>query len=194
MGLVLHEVGGHGLAMTILGCGFDGPNLTYFAGGSARPTPCPSPWPFRNLVIISLHRLKQSATTLGAAELLQYVAFRVEAAIRSDTLPGIEVAAAQRTAFLQGAPWLPIHQFPIRRVLVVIGVAALARPVRCREGAPAAAPGRIRRRHAVGVAVAALACAITITVLVRVGRTTPTEPVLVGPPQPPPVMAPKGPA
>ena len=279
VGLVLHEVGGHGLAQTIVGCGFDGPNLTYFGGGSARPTPCPGPWLMRDLAIIGyagiavnisagavamafqrragltpltrllvallathfllgdlgyatsggyyavrdpapaaawlevhglhlfawlpplvlytaaalygaraivdafrvyfgsrtrLHTLKQMAVTLGAAELLHVLAFRLEAAIRTDTLPGIQVAAEQRTAALKAHPseWLAIHQFPIGRVIVVIAVAAfvvaLARPVRRREGATDAAPGKIPRRHAVGVAVAALACAITITVLVRV--------------------------
>ena len=304
VGLVLHEVGGHGLAMTIAGCGVEGFNLTYFAGGFVRPTPCP-PWPLRDLAIIGyagmavtisagavamvfqrragltpltrlllallathfllgelgyatsggyyavrdpapaaawlemhglhlfawlpplvlyaaaalygaraivdafrvyfgsrtrLHTLKQIAATLGAAELLLLVASRIESASRPDTLPGIKVAAEQRTAALQAHPseWLAIHQFPIGRVLLAIAVAAfvltLARPVRRREGATDAAPSRIPRRHAVGVAVAALGCAIMITVLVRVGRTTPTEPVLVVPPQPPPVMAPKGPA
>jgi hypothetical protein len=279
VGLVLHEVGGHGLARTIFGCGFEGFNLTYFGGGSVRATPCPSPWLMRNLVIMGyaglavtisvgvvamalqrhagltpltrlllallathlllsdlayatsggyyevrdpapaaawlemrglhlfawlpplvlyaaaalygaraivdafrehfgsrtrLHTLKRMAATLGAAELLYFVALRIESAIRTDTLPAIEVAAEQRTAALQAAPseWLAPHRFPILRVIVAIGVAAfvaaLARPVRPREGAEDAAPGRIPRRHAVGVSVAALACAITITVLVRV--------------------------
>jgi len=119
-----------------------------------------------------LHTLKQIAATLGAAELLYLVAYRIEAAIRPDTLPSIEVAAEQRWAFFQAAPWIPIHQFPIPRVLIAIAVAAfviaLARPVRRREGAEDVAPGRIPRRHAVGVAVAALGCAIAITVLGRV--------------------------
>ena len=276
--IVLHEVGGHGLAMTIVGCGFDGPNLTYFGGGSARPIPCPPPWLLRNLAIIGyaglavtisagavamafqrhagltpltrllvallathfllselayatsggyygvrdpgpaaawleihglhlfawlpplvlyataapygacaivdafrehfgsrtrLHTLKQMAATLGAAELLYLVAYRIEAAIRPDTLPGIEVAAEQRNAQVKAAPsWVAIHEFPIRRVLIPIAVAAfvaaLARPVRRLEGAEDAAPGRIPRRQAVGVAMAALGCAIMITVLGRV--------------------------
>ncbi|MFT3775145.1 MAG: hypothetical protein QM820_58100 [Minicystis sp.] len=37
--LLLHEVGGHGVAATVVGRGFDGFNLTYFGGGSTRPTP-----------------------------------------------------------------------------------------------------------------------------------------------------------
>jgi hypothetical protein len=277
VGLVLHEVGGHGLAMTIVGCGFEGFNLTYFGHGFVRPTRCFPPLLDRNVAIIAwaglavtlsvgvvalaflrragltplarlllalfathflvsdlayatsggyyevrdpaltavileshglhvlawlpplvlyaaaalygaraivdafrehfgsrtrLHTLKQMAATLGAAELLYLVANRIESAIRPDTLPGIEVAAEQRWAFFQAAPWIPIHQLPIRRVLIAIAVAAfvitLARPVRRREGAEDAAPGRIPRRHAVGVAVAALGCAITITVLVRI--------------------------
>jgi hypothetical protein len=98
----------------------------------------------------------------------------------------------------EGVLRFSVHPFPIRRLLLVIAVAAfvlaLVRPVRRREGADDAAPGRIPRRHAVGVAVAALGCAIAITVLVRVGRTTPAEPVRAVPPQPPPVTAPKGPA
>jgi hypothetical protein len=303
VGLVLHEVGGHGLAVTIVGCGVEGFNLSYFAGGSVRSAPCPSPSLLRNLAIIGyagiavrtsagavalafqrragltpltrllvailathfllgdlgyatsggyyevrdpapaaillemrglhlfawlpplvlytaaalygaraivdafrvyfgsrtrLHMLKQSATTLGAAELLQYAAFRVEGAIRTDTLPGIEVAAAERTALLHGVPsaWVGIYQFPIQRVLIAIGIAAfvlaLARPVRRREDAEDAAPGRIPRRYAVGVAVAALGCVIMITVLGHVHRTRPANPVLDVPPPPPSVMAPKG--
>ena len=305
VGLVLHEVGGHGLAMTIAGCGVEGFTLTYFGGGFVRGTPCLPLWRLRDLAIMGyaglavtisagavamvfqrragltplarlllallathlllgelgyatsggyyavrdpgataawlemhglhlfawlpplalyaaaalygaraivdafrvyfgsrtrLHTLKHMAATLGAAELLHFVANRIESAIRPDTLPGIKVAAEQRTAALQAHPseWLAIHQFPIGRVLLVIAVAAfvvaLARPVRPREGVEDAAPGRIPRRHAVGVAVAALGCAIAITVLVRVRWTRPAEPVLVVPPQPPPVMAPKGPA
>ena len=92
---------------------------------------------------------------------------------------------------------MPVHRFPIYLVLIAFAVAAfvlaLARPVRRREGAEDAAPGRIPRRHAVGVALAALGCAIMITVLVRVRCPAPAEPALVVPPQPPPVMAPKGP-
>jgi hypothetical protein len=38
-GLLLHEVGGHGLAATVVGRGFDGFNLTYFGDGSTRLTP-----------------------------------------------------------------------------------------------------------------------------------------------------------
>jgi hypothetical protein len=60
----------------------------------------------------------------------------------------------------------------IRRVLIAIAVAAfvaaLVRPVRRREGADDAAPGRIPRRHAMGVAVGALVCFVAITLLVRV--------------------------
>jgi hypothetical protein len=44
VGIVLHEVVGHGLAMTIVGCGFDGFNLTYFGRGFVRPAPCPPHW------------------------------------------------------------------------------------------------------------------------------------------------------
>jgi hypothetical protein len=110
--------------------------------------------------------------TLGAAELLYLVAFRIEAAIRTDMVRGIEVAAEQRAALVRDAPWIPVHRFPIQRVLIAIAVGAfvlaLARPVRPHEGAEDAAPGRIPRRYAVGVAGAALVCAVTITLLVRV--------------------------
>jgi hypothetical protein len=119
-----------------------------------------------------LHGLKQIVATLGAAELLYLVAFRIEAAIRTDMVRGIEVAAEQRAALVRDAPWIPVHRFPIQRVLIAIAVGAfvlaLARPVRPHEGAEDAAPGRIPRRYAVGVAGAALVCAVTITLLVRV--------------------------
>jgi hypothetical protein len=65
-----------------------------------------------------------------------------------------------------------LHRFPIQRVVVAVAVAAfiaaLARPVRLREGAEDAAPGTIPRRYAVGVAAAALACFVAITLLRRV--------------------------
>jgi hypothetical protein len=276
VGLVLHEVGGHGLADTIVGCGVDGLNLTYFGGGFVRATPCPPPWLWRNLAIIGwaglavtisagvvamafqrragltpltrlllallathfllgqlayatsggyyevedpafaalmlehyglhvlawlpplvlfaaaalygarqivdafrehfgsrtrLHTLKQLAATLGAAELLSYAAFRIESAIRTDTIPGIVAAAEHRAAALEKAPWFPVHRFPIQRVVLAVAVAAfvaaLARPVLLREGAEDAAPGTIPRRYALVVAVAALVCFVAITVLGR---------------------------
>jgi hypothetical protein len=277
-GAVLHEVGGHGLAATILACGIDRTNLTYFGFSFVHFALCPLlsettrlmiDWaglavtlsagavamafqrragltpltrlllallatrfllgqlgyatsggyyevrdPARAAVILEshglhvlawlpplvlyaaaglygaraivdafrehfgsrtrLHMLSQIAATLGAAELLHFVANRIESAIRPDTLPSIEVAAEHRAVELQVAPWFPVHRFPIHLVLIAIAVAAfvvaLVRPVRRREGAETedAAPGRIPRRHAVGVAVAALVCAITITVLVRI--------------------------
>jgi hypothetical protein len=107
--------------------------------------------------------------TLGAAELLYLVAFRIEAAIRTDMVRGIEVAAEQRAAVLGGV----VPRFPIQRVLIAIGVAAfvlaLARPVvRGDGGQEDPAPRMIPRRYAVGVAGAALVCAVTITLLVRV--------------------------
>jgi hypothetical protein len=270
------DVGGHGVAMTIVACGFDGFNLTYFGSGFVRPTPCgPGTWtshviiqlaglavtipvgavamvlqrragltPLTRLLVAllatglllrqlwyatsggyyeiydpqlaagtleyyglhvlawlptlvlfaaavlygaraivqafrehfgsrsRLQGLKQSVATLGAAWLLYAVALRIEAAIRTDMIPSAEVAVEQRAAANPGAPWLPNHRFPIGRVLLAIAVAAfvlaLARPVRRREGAEDAAPGRIPRRYAVGVAVAAFVCAVTITLLVRV--------------------------
>jgi hypothetical protein len=277
VGLVLHEVGGHAVADMIVGCGFDGFNLTYFGSGFTRPTPCPPPWLWRNLAIIGwaglavtlpvgavamafqrragltpltrlllslfathfliadlayatsggyyevrdpafaalmlehyglhvlawlpplvlyaaaalygaraivgafrehfgsrtrLHTLKQMAATLGAAELLYFVALRVESAIRTDMLPGVAIAAEQRATALQNEPWSTIHRFPIGRVLLAIGVAAfvvaLARPVVRGDGGQDAAPRMIPRRYAVSVAGAALVCAVTITLLVRV--------------------------
>lgn len=113
------------------------------------------------------HTLKQSMATLGAAGLLYFVAFRIESAIRTDMIPSIAVAAEQRAIVINNAP-----RFPIEYVLIMIAVAAFAvalmRPVRRREGAEDAAPGRIPRRYAVGVAGAALVCAVTIALLVRV--------------------------
>jgi hypothetical protein len=138
-----------------------------------------------------LETLKQVAATLGVAGLLSYSAFRIESAIGTDMFRGIAFAAGQRAAFFHQAPPFPIH-YVLLAIAVAATVIALARPVRRREGAPAAAPGRIPRRHAVGVAAAALGCVIAITVLGRVGRTTPAEPVLVAPPPPASVMAPKG--
>jgi hypothetical protein len=277
VGLVLHEVGGHGLAATIVGCGFEGFNLTYFGHGFVRLTPCTTHWTSANRLILDwaglavtvsagavamalqrragltpltrlllallatgfllgqlayvtsggffevfdleltavmlqaqglhvlawlpplvlfaasaligaraivdafrehfasstrLHTLHQIAATLGVAGLLSFVALRIEAAIRTDMVVGVVVAAEQRARIVVETPGHPIHRVPIQRVLLVIAVAAavlaLMRPVRRREGAEDAAPGRIPRRHAAGVAVAALGCAITITVLVRV--------------------------
>jgi hypothetical protein len=274
--IVLHELGGHGLAITILGCRIDRISLTYFGYGLVRHAPCPH-WtstkrlifgwaglaitlsvgavamafqrragltPLTRLLLAlfatrfllsdlayatsggfyevldpeltavmldaqglhvlawlpplalfaasalfgaraivdafrehfgsrtRLHTLKQIAATLGVAGLLSFVAFRIEAAIRTDMVVGVVVAAEQRARIVVETPGQPIHRFPIQRVLLVIAVAAailaLMRPVRRREGAEDAAPGRIPRRHAVGVAVAALGCAIAITVLVRV--------------------------
>jgi hypothetical protein len=276
MQLVLHEVGGHGVAETILACGFDRINLTYFGGGSMPLAPCAllsettrqiiglagiavtvsagavamafqrraGLTPLTRLLVAllatrfllgelgyatsggyyevkdpeltavileshgfhlfawlpplvlyaaaalygaraivdafrehfgsrtRLHTLKRMAATLGAADLLYFVANRIESAIRPDTVPSVAVAAEQRAALVRDAPWIPIHRFPIQYVLIAIAVAAfvlaLARPVRPHEGAEDAAPGRIPRRYAVGVAGAALVCAVTITLLVRV--------------------------
>jgi hypothetical protein len=276
VGLVLHEIGGHGLATTMVGCVIDRINLTYFGGGFVRHAPC-SPWSSTKHLIIDwaglaltisvgavamvlqrragltpltrlllalfatgfllgqlayatsggffevldpeltavmlqarglhvlawvpplvlfaasalfgaraivdafrehfgsrtrLHTLKQIAATLGAAGLLYFVAFSIEAAIRTDMFRGVAFEAEQRARIVVETPRAPIHRFPIQRVLLAIGVAAailaLMRPVRLREGAEGAAPGRIPRRHALGVAVAALGCALTITVLMRV--------------------------
>jgi hypothetical protein len=275
VGLVLHEVGGHGLAMTIVGCGLDGFNLTYFGGGSVRPNPC-THWtetrrlirdcagivvassagavamvlqrrarltPLMRLLLAllathfllgqlwyataggyhevqdpqllavileshglhvlawlpplvlyaavalygaraivgafrahfgsrsRLHTLKQSTATIGVAELLYVAASRIEAAVRTDTIPSITAAAEQRAAFLRDAPWMA-YRFPIRYVLFAITVAAfvlaLARPMVPGDGGQDAALPSVPRRHAVGVAVAALGCALMITVLVRV--------------------------
>ena len=295
VGMVLHEVVGHGLAYTILARGVDGFDLTYFGGGVMRPAPWPGPvWPWRSLAILGwsglavtlsagavamafqrragltplgrlllalfathillsglwyataggyhmvmdpafaaailevhglhvlawlpplvlyaaaalygarrivdafrehfgsrtrLHMLKQSTATLGVAEISRFVAYRIEAAIRTDMdATNLAAAAERQAAAIQGSPWQPVHRFPIQWVLLVIAVAAfvlaLARPVRRREGADDAAPGKIPRQYAVGVAVAALGCAIAITVLGHVRRTPPAEPVLVVPPQP----------
>jgi hypothetical protein len=277
VGLVLHEVGGHALAMRIVGCGVDGFNLTYFGSGFVRPTPCPPPWLWRTFAITSsagllvtisagaiamafqrragltplvrlllallathflldqlwyataggyhevkdpaataimldacglhvlawlpplvlyaaaalygaralvgafrvyfgsrtrLHTLKQIMATLGVAEILYFAVYRIEAAIHTDAVPSITVAAEERAATLQETPWSRVHRFPIRYVLIAIVVAAfvaaLARPVVPGDGGQDAAPPPVPRRYAVGVAGAALLCAVTITLLVRV--------------------------
>jgi hypothetical protein len=278
VGLVLHEVAGHGLAQTIVGCGIGRFNLTYFGRGSASGAPCAqSVWLWTTLVIIDwaglavtlitgaaamafqrragltsltrllaalfathflvgdlayatsggyyevndpartavrlehyglhvlawlpplvlfaatalygaraivgalrehlgsrtrLHLLKQSLATLGAAELLYFVAARIESAIRTDVIPSVVVAAEQRAVSVQKAPWIPIHLFPINRVLIAIAVVAfvvaLARPVAPGDGGQDAALPPVPRQHAVGVAVAALVCVVAITLLGRV--------------------------
>jgi hypothetical protein len=119
-----------------------------------------------------LDTLKQMAATLGAAGLLYFVAFSIEAASRTDVTRGLAFEAEQRAAIVDEVPGGPSYGFPMQSVLIAIAVAAavvaLARPVRPREGGEGAAPGRTPRRHAVGVAGAALVCAVTITLLVRV--------------------------
>lgn len=60
-GLVLHEVGGHGVAGTIFGCGIDRIALTYFGGGVVHYVPCTRGW--TTLVIIDWAGL---ALTIGA--------------------------------------------------------------------------------------------------------------------------------
>jgi hypothetical protein len=181
VGLVLHELGGHGLAATIVGRGFDGLHLTYFGRGGVRLTPGTHWTETRRLIVGAfrahfgsrsrLHTLKQSTATIGVAELLYVAASRIEAAVRTDTIPSITAAAEQRAAFLRDAPWMA-YRFPIRYVLFAITVAAfvlaLARPMVPGDGGQDAALPSVPRRHAVGVAVAALGCALMITVLVRV--------------------------
>jgi hypothetical protein len=296
VGLVLHEVGGHGVADMIFGCGIERIDLTYFAGGATYGGRGCVRW-FRTLLIIDwaglavtisagavamafqrragltpltrfllallatgfllgqlayvtsggfhdvgdpqftsiilrsrglhvlawlpalvlfaavalyggcaivdafrehfgsrsrLHTLKQITATLGTAGLLYFVAFRIESAIRTDMIRGVAFVAEQRAADFHQAPPFPIHRVLIAIVIAAF-IVALVRPVRRREGAEDAAPGRIPRRHAVGVAVAALGCAIAITVLMRVRCPAPAPPALSAPPQPPPVLAPKGP-
>jgi hypothetical protein len=270
VGLVLHEIGGHGLAMKIVACGIARINLTYFGHGFVPPAPCAS-WTWTKRVIIDwaglaitigagvvamafqrrpgltpltrlllallatgflleqlayatsggfyeiydpaftavileshrlhvlawlpplvlyaaaalygarmiveafrehfgsrtlLHTLKQSTAMLGAG-LLYFVAFRIEAAIRTDMIPDVAVAAEKRDALIHEVP-----RFPIRYVLIAIAVAAFAlafaRPVVPGDGGQGAAPSPVPRRYAAGVAVAALLCAVTITLLMRV--------------------------
>lgn len=277
MALLLHEVGGHAVAMKIVGCGVEGFSLTYFGSGFVRPTPCPPPWLVRNTAIISLagilvtlsagavatafqrraglaplarlllallathlllgdlwyataggyhevkdpqltavllemrglhvlawlpplvlyaatalygaraivaafrdhfgsrsrlHALKHILATLGVAELLFFAVFRIEAALRTDGVPSITVALEERAAANKNTPWLQVHRFPLRYVLLAIAVAAfvhaLARPVVCGDRGQETAPPPVPPRYAAGVAVAALMCAATITLLVRV--------------------------
>lgn len=61
-GLVLHEVGGHGVAGTILGCGIDRITLTYFGHGGVHYAPC-TRWTWTTRVIADWAGL---ALTIGA--------------------------------------------------------------------------------------------------------------------------------
>lgn len=276
VGLVLHEVGGHGLAETILACGIGRINLTYFGHGWAHAAPC-THWTWTTLAIVHwagiavtvsagavamafqrraglapltrlllallatafllgqlnyatsggfyevgdpqltavslqthglfvlawfpplvlfaaaalygaraivdafrehfgsrtrLDTLKQMVATLGAAGLLYFVAFSIEAASRTDVTRGLAFEAEQRAAIVDEVPGGPSYGFPMQSVLIAIAVAAfvlaLARPVVRGDGGQDAAPPMIPRRYAVSVAGAALLCAVTITLLVRI--------------------------
>ena len=62
-GLVLHEVGGHGVAGVTLGCGLAGIDLTYFGHGVVHyVTPC-SRWTWRTIVVADWSGL---VLTIGA--------------------------------------------------------------------------------------------------------------------------------
>jgi hypothetical protein len=62
-GLLLHEVGGHGVAAAVLGCGIGGIDLTYFGHGVVHyVTPC-SRWTSTTLVVADWAGL---ALTIGA--------------------------------------------------------------------------------------------------------------------------------
>lgn len=50
-GLLLHEVAGHGVAATIVGCGADRIDLTYFGHGQVFLTPC-TPWTWTRHMIL----------------------------------------------------------------------------------------------------------------------------------------------
>jgi hypothetical protein len=50
-GLLLHEVGGHGVAVTLLGCGMGGIDLTYFGHGVVHFADCET-WTWARLAIV----------------------------------------------------------------------------------------------------------------------------------------------
>ena len=71
MSLVLHEAGGHGLAATIVLCGFDGFNLTYFGAGSLRKvTPC-THWTQTRQMILDLAGIVVVCSAGAVAMVLQ---------------------------------------------------------------------------------------------------------------------------
>jgi hypothetical protein len=51
VGLVLHELGGHALAMKLVACGFERLDLTYFGHGSVQSIRCPPPLYLRTFAI-----------------------------------------------------------------------------------------------------------------------------------------------
>jgi hypothetical protein len=111
--------------------------------------------------------MQRSTATLGVGGLLYFVAFRVEASMRTDVFASLAALAEERAAVIRDVP-----RFPIQRVLLAIVaaafVAALARPVVPGDGRQDAALPPIPRRYAMGVAGAALLCAVTIALLGRV--------------------------
>jgi hypothetical protein len=69
-GLVLHEVGGHGVAATILGCGISRINLTYFGHGNVPLAPC-TRWTWTSIVIIDWAGLAVTISAGAVAMVLQ---------------------------------------------------------------------------------------------------------------------------
>jgi hypothetical protein len=66
-GLLLHEFGGHALAATILACGIEGYDLTFFGHGQVHYAECSS-WTDTRIVIASWAGLAiTTAAGLGAA-------------------------------------------------------------------------------------------------------------------------------
>jgi hypothetical protein len=70
MGVVLHEVGGHGLAATIVACGFDGLKLTYFGRASVQFTPC-THWTETRRMIVDLAGIAVMSSAGAVAMMLQ---------------------------------------------------------------------------------------------------------------------------
>jgi len=70
-GLVLHEVGGHGVAGAVLGCGIAGIDLTYFGHGVVHyASPC-SRWTWTTLVVADWSGLALTISAGAAAMVLQ---------------------------------------------------------------------------------------------------------------------------
>lgn len=136
-GLILHEVGGHGVAVTLLGCGMGGIDLTYFGHGVVHFAPCET-WTWARLAIVdwaglvvtiaagivALVASRRAAfapmtrfllALLGTSFLLQQLAYATSGGFHDLYDPGRTARALGRHG-LHALAWIP--------ALVLFGVAA----------------------------------------------------------------------